>query len=610
MSVERSDASRVEIVTSQEIKKYEPTSELELRGSKIAEKAHDGILRKSGEPYIEHCRATAAILDAWGISDPAIKAAAWAHDTLEDCDWITFSYLEEELGARVAFIVNGVTKFVSSESGKSNKIETHRKVLDNQYVDLGVALVKLADRVHNMSTLDSMSPRKQKEIGEETLNVYAPLAQALGMWDIRNFLQDYAFRYVDPLNYELAKLQIDNDPRLNKNFLAHYTSSVCQALEEEGIVANIEPRIGGYWDLFKKRERLASEGLSNLDSFTGINDVVSIRVQTNSVTDCYRSIGVLHQKFGELIDLSKYDEYLGANKRDNGYESLQTTLSLPEGELEVAVTTAEKEQFNRWGVVYRMKEGLNGLQEYLLKAVLIENGDNDNVMFLHKNATGVDLAYTINNLIGATAQAVSVDGEVKPLGTVLPNASRVKIITGETRRAPDASLLKYCLPVTKRKIERQLNIQSRDNLVLQGRKRMEGILASRGFLVLEDLPSKTQNLINTLGCQSLDEVYFFVGRGNGLDNSIENWLNDEGIRKDTLGITTVRITGYNKSGILSEISTKITENKGNILNLNFKSLEENSYSLRLVVENLGSDGEIALKKYLSESDKYTKHEVV
>ena len=588
---------------------YVPTSELETKAKSIAIAAHDGVFRKSGEPYWTHCQAVASILDEWGIDDTEIKAAAWVHDVVEDCPDVSKEFIEQELGERVLFIVDGVSKFISPD-GNSDDGETHRKVMDRQYIDLGVSLVKIADRIHNMSTLDSMKPEKQREKAIETLEIYAPLAEALGMWDVRNKLQDISFMYLDPILYHKVSTQIDNDPRLNENFLGHYTSLVSVCLSENGVKGDVGVRVGGYYNLYKKRELQAMKGRSGISNFSSINDVVSLRVQVSSVADCYLATGAIHTLFGKDVDFSRYDEYIGGNKRDNGYEAIQTTVVIPDGKLlEIAVSTHEMESFNRWGVISKIKRGDSDLQDYLLKAVFVE-GNGETVKFLHRGATGVDIAYGINDVIGASTRGIIVEGVPHPLTTVIPNAAKVSLEVGTSRRAPEPELANYCLPSTKRKIESQLTLKSRDELVTEGLKRMEQILSPRGYLVLSDLGDRTQSLLNNLQLQSLDDLYFYVGVGTGMDSQIENWLDRKGINKETEDITTIRISGDDQKGIMSELTSEIYKLEGNIILINMQPISDNKYSLRLVIQKLGKEGEEAFINYISSNEKFKESLIV
>ncbi len=593
---------------------YAPTSKLEQIAANIAEESHTGVFRKSGEPYFYHCQAVAAILDTWGITDTETKAAAWVHDVLEDCPWISKEALSEQLGDRVVFIVDGVSKFISTETGKSDKTETHRKVLDRQYVDFGVAFVKLADRVHNMSTLSEMSLEKQKEKAEETLNIYVPLAEAVGLWEVKTYLEDISFQYLYPEKFKQVSDLIQNDPRLDEKFIEKYTSETAELMDRYGIDVQVEARIGGLWNLTKKQELAASRGFTSVNSFSSISDVISVRVLPNSIDDCYRAIGVLHQKFGSNVDYKRYNEYIGANMRVNGYQALQTTLNLPEGALEIAVTTKENELFNNWGVIQRINAGVENPHDSQLKAVIveIEGRQEETVRFLLKNATGVDLAYTLSDLVGASTDEILIDGVLCPVTTEIPNASRVELVVGATRRAPKPDFVNYALPRTKILIERQENMKMRDEQIHLGIKKLETVLSKRGYLSIEDMDNETQqSLLNNLKMQSIDDLYFYMGIADtSYIPQIEYWCNRKGITKENLGISTLQISGRDQKGILSEITALIVSNNGNITNFNLSSPSKDTFQMRIVVENLGLEGEVLLRKYLTESEKYEKFEVV
>ena len=212
---------------------------------KIAEEIHRGDIRKvSGEPYINHCVAVSSILESWGADEDECVAGL-LHDTVEDHpDLINLEFIAENFGERVAFLVDGVTK-LKTKAGEKSEFETLRKVTRESLIDVGVAKLKLADRKHNMTTMEGMKPETQRRKAKETLTVYAPLAESFGMWQVKNELEDLSFRYFDPARYEEIKKRVDRDPRLNLEFLLGLEIEIEDALSDFGLEVKIEHQVGG-----------------------------------------------------------------------------------------------------------------------------------------------------------------------------------------------------------------------------------------------------------------------------------------------------------------------------------------------------------------------------
>lgn len=566
----------------------------------FAQKSHDGQLRKSGEPYFTHCVGVYNIeKDEWGIKDDSVLAADLLHDTVEDCG-VSVGQLRVLFGDEVASLVSGVTKLKSS----SDK-ETLRKFLSESYINPRVSTIKLADRLHNMRTLQYMSPEKQIEKSRETLDVYTKLAESLGIWVAKTELEDLSFKYLDPQNYQKTAKLCDLDPRLDKNFTCNLSSRISQLLADTRIDGEVEIRKSGYWILNKKREKMALRGKSSLVDFRDINDLVSFRVQLNTVYDCYRFLYEIHRDFGSLVDYSRFDEFIGANKRINGYQAIQTTINFPQGPVEVAIMTKEMEEFNNRGIV-GLINSQKDLKDYALKLVFTPKGT---VRFLPKNATGVDFAGLINPRVLAEAESINIDGVDCPLTVVIPNASVLRVNLGETRRAPLGGLEKYCLPQTMRIIQEQRILENRDNLVNQGEKILESLLIPRGLLVLSDIGDSINPLLYRLGCQSLDDLYFLLGNRSVKEELINEELNLAGITKENLKITTIRLSGGDKPRVLIDVVRKISDMNKNIVHIEQKNVK-GQFNIRILVQDMNLDDENELKSFLTEDSRFSEGLVV
>lgn len=264
-----------------------------IEAYKLAFGVHELDKRKTGEPYIFHCTAVAEILGRWGADEDEIVAGL-LHDAVEDHpDILSLEQIEKGFGERVAHLVDGVSKF-RTPSGKDNDFETLRKIARETLFEPGVAKVKLADRLHNMQTLEAFSDDKQREKARETLAMYVPLAESLGLWQVKNALADISFSYMDPVRYNEVKNKIDGDPRLNEGFIRKTEEDIRGALVEAGVSAVVEHQVGGYWELSEKQKKSGMISDSHPKEFSDITDVVSFRVileGEQNKKECYSAMG-------------------------------------------------------------------------------------------------------------------------------------------------------------------------------------------------------------------------------------------------------------------------------------------------------------------------------
>ena len=583
-----------------DVKSIEFESDRLVSAYNFAQKSHEGQLRKSGEPYFTHCIEVCNILkNEWGITDENYLVTALLHDTVEDCG-LTIEQLKLQFGSEVAELVSGVTKLKSSTDK-----ETLKKVLDKSYINPGVAVIKLADRLHNMRTLQFMKPEKQISKSQETLDIYTRLAESLGIWEAKTELEDLCFKYLDPEKYQKTLIDLESDPRLSSNFTCYLISRIEQLLSDNNIDGKIETRKSGCWILNKKREKMALRGKSGCDGFGDINDVISFRVQLNTVHDCYRVLHEIHSDFGKMVDYDRFDEFIGDNKRVNGYEALQTTIDFPQGPIEIAIMTKEMEEFNNNGIV-GLINAKKDLKDYVLKLVFTPTGT---VRFLPKNATGVDFAAAINPRVLAEAESINVDGIDKPLTVVIPNASTLRVNLGESRRAPLDGVEDYCLPQTRKIIQEQRILENRDILVNQGQKKLESILIPRGLLVLADIGDSINPLLYKLGCQSINDLYFMVGNNSVKEELLNQELDLAGITKEKLKITSIRLVGDDKPKVLVDVIKKISGMDKNIVHIEQKNAD-GKFNIRILTENMGQIEEENLRQYLTNDSRFSEGLVV
>ncbi|MEL7666507.1 MAG: HD domain-containing protein [Candidatus Shapirobacteria bacterium] len=576
-------------------------SEKLLRAYNLASESHKGQLRKSGEPYFNHCVEVLKILhDEWGISEEKYLVAALLHDTVEDTG-ITSGQIKNEFGEEVSELIEGVTKL-----SNGNDKDTLSKVLNKSYINPGVAVIKLADRLHNMRTLGFMKAEKQIEKSTETLDVYTRLAESLGLWQVKIELEDLCFKYLDPDSYEQTKQQIDTDPRLDILFISHIKSNIDQLLTESGFNGGVDSRVNGYWCLKEKQRRLSMKGKCSPDTFDEINDVISFRVELNSIGDCYKLLEIIHKNFGEMVDYDRFDEFIGANKRVNGYEAIQTTINFPQGPVEIALLTQEMEEFNNWGVVSLIKKNEPDLRDYVLKLVFTPSGS---IRFMRKEATGVDFAALINPRVLAEAIGIRVNGNEKAISTVIPNASTIEVLVGKSRRAPMEQLEDFCLPQTRKIIQEQRRLEKRDILIEKGKEIMETILSPRGLLDLSDLGDIINPILYNFGCQGCDDLHFMVGNRSINTDELNMELDKAHITKTELNLSTLRLGGIDCPGILIDVVKIIDEMGTNIVHIDQKNTD-NVFLLRIIVKGLNLEQEIKLRGSLGSDDRFNSCVVV
>lgn len=450
----------------------EPDKKLIRRAFDFAEKYHQGQKRKTGEPFINHGLETAAYIAKLRLDAPAV-AAAILHDVCEDtpCD---LNRLRKEFGKEIAILVDGVTKlgkiritrrwiFLRSEKELEEydrQVETLRKMFMAMARDIRVVLIKLADRLHNMKTLEGVAPEKRLRIAKETLEIYAPLADRLGMGELKGKLEDLAFPYVYPKEYQELKTRIASRLIQKERYLNKIKAILLRRLNKEGIKPEIHGRVKHLYSLWKKLKRYDND-------LNRIYDLVALRIIVKNVEECYQVLGIIHDTWRPLIGRIK--DYIALPK-PNGYQSLHTTVFAENGELiEIQIRSKEMHDRAENGVAahwhYSEKKGtLDYLKRIVRRAPsqdLIwvnelarwQNSFKDNkevvdglgMDFFHdrifvytpqgdvKNlpagATPIDFAYAIHTEIGNTTSGAKVNGKMVELSQELQNGDIVQILT-------------------------------------------------------------------------------------------------------------------------------------------------------------------------------------
>lgn len=517
----------------------------------VAEKAHQGQKRRSGEPYIIHPVAAAKILAQMRM-DPQTIMAALLHDVLEDTK-IDRATLAEQFGEEVAALVDGVSKLtqIEFEDRIQQQAENFRKMILAMVRDIRVILVKLADRLHNMRTLDALDASKRRRIARETLEIYAPIANRLGMHTLFLELEDLGFVAMHPKRYAILKAAIKKARGHRKEIMSTIESTIKRALEERGLPpCAVWGREKHIYSIYKKMEQKQI-------SFAEIMDIFGFRIVTDSVDTCYRVLGIVHSLYKPLPE--RFKDYIAMSKA-NGYQSLHTTLFGPYGvPIEIQIRTADMDNMAEFGIAahwlykteeakinpaqVRARQWLKGLLEIQQSAdsslEFIENVKIDlfpdeiyvftpkgRILALPQGATPVDFAYDIHSDIGDSCVAAKIDRRLVPLSTKLTNGQTIEIITAPSAR-PSASWLNFVVTGKARgKIRHFLKNQQRAESVAFGEQLLQSALHVFGFS-LEKIPYEIMNrLLEFYQVKTMDDLAELVGLGNVLPQAVTRYLAD------------------------------------------------------------------------------------
>jgi guanosine-3',5'-bis(diphosphate) 3'-pyrophosphohydrolase len=501
--------------------------------------AHEGQSRVSGEPYIYHPIAVARILAQMHMDVKSIIASI-LHDVLEDTP-ATRKLIEREFGQDVAHLVDGVSKLTHIKF--KNKIEQQaeniQKVLLAMAKDIRVIMIKLADRLHNMRTLGPLKPDKRRRIAQETLEIYIPIANRLGIYTIRHELENLVFKAIHPVRYRVLEHAINKASGHRKELIEKINQALGARLVDMSIDAQIVSRKKHLFSIYNK---MKDKGLP----FNKVLDVYALRVLVDSVDDCYRVLGIVHNLFKPIP--GRFKDYIAIPK-SNGYQSLHTALYGPHGiPMEVQIRTQEMDKFAESGIAAhwlykspdekgeiaahaRARDWLTGILEMQQTAgdsleflenvkvdlfhdeVYVYTPDGD-IMKLPRNATPVDFAYAVHTDIGNHCVAAKIDHSFTPLNTPLYSGQTVEIVTSPGSR-PNAAWLNYVVTAKARSnIRNYLKHMQAGEAMSQGRRLLERCLKPLGMR-LDDVKKKNiKAVLKEYGFNNLDELLEDVGMGN------------------------------------------------------------------------------------------------
>ncbi len=514
----------------------------------FAASAHAGQVRLSGEPYLSHPLAVAATLAEMGFDEPTI-AAGLLHDTVEDTD-VTIDDIAENFGDECADIVDGVTKIsrIPFDSKEEAQAENIRKMILAMSHDMRVIMVKLADRLHNMSTLDFQKAYKQKRIAQETMDIYAPLANRLGLYVLMRRLEDLSFKYLRPDVYNLIDHWLADHQVVEKKMIEKVVGMLRTILEQADIQGDVYGRVKHKYSIYKK---MMAEGLT-LDE---MHDIMAFRMIVKEVRDCYAALGLVHQQWKPVH--GRFKDYISMPKV-NGYQSLHTTVIGPDGErIEVQIRTEEMHRQAEHGIaahwLYKEHGRINSkdLEQFSWLNEIFERqrDESDSGEFMHalkmdlfqdevyvytpagdvkelpEGATPLDFAYHVHTKVGQHCAGAKVNGRLVPLGRPLKNGDTVEVITDPSRN-PNRDWLKIVKTARARnRIQHYLRTEERQRAMQLGREMLEK--EGRKVSINAIRAAKEGQLVivaQDMNFDSLDDLYAAVGYAHVTPRKVLNKL--------------------------------------------------------------------------------------
>ena len=571
-----------------------PRTEAIAAAYRWGKEIHAGQLRMSGEPYFEtHCVWVASFLDHL-IGNEAWTIAGLLHDVVEDQNG-NFDQIRKKfpgpLGEEIAHIVDGVTKMSTPRDGRSRELETLRKIA--MFRDPAVFLVKLADKTHNLSTLQHMSAEKQVAKATEAIRAYAKLAGILNCYRWRRWIEDISFPYAEPEVYRNVREIIDRDPRLSIEFINGFMDRLSTVMDDAGVNGEINITVNGYWQSWQKLRRMARMRTGSMSSFESLNDLISFRmiVDEADIDGCYRLLARVNRFLGPYLDHNRFDDYIACPQ--NGYRALQVTAWIPEyGAIETAIATRDMEGENVWGIVYKLQKGKD-ISEYKPIEVFTPTGG---ARFLPEGSTVLDAVASIQQeFLLDKISAVEVNGNLVHLSDQVNPGDVIEVITGGRRIRPISAWLQFANNSTARLLRAVLATEALKTAAETGREQIKNILSERGILALEDVLALESHridlLLETLGGASLEDLYAAVGGGAIQLSDLSAALDEIGISKARLNWTTINImAGHasNQPGVLARLAGLISNAGGNILRSVNDTTSDGGFALRLVVQGLST----------------------
>jgi GTP pyrophosphokinase len=524
------------------VRTYQPAADAELirRAYEYAKVAHEGQKRKSGDPYFVHPASVAGIITDLRL-DTASVCAGLLHDVVEDT-LATSKDLEREFGVEIATLVDGVTKlskmnFISKEDAQA---ENFRKMVIAMARDIRVLLVKLCDRVDNMRTLEHMKPESQERIARETMEIYAPLANRLGMQNFKSELEDLSFRWLEPDGYKEVSAAIEKTQRERDKYIANVCKTLASRLAEQGFAADVAGRAKHLYSVWRKMKQ-SEVGIEQ------IYDIIAFRVLVESVGDCYATLGVVHSKWTPVP--GRFKDYIALPK-PNMYQSLHTTVLGPGRErIEIQIRTHEMHRVAERGIAAHWKykerhgggiagedaerfEWLRKLMEWqkdlkdpaeFLEGVKVDLFQDEVYVFTPKGdvkvfprgSTPIDFAYQIHSQLGNKITGARVNGKLEPLRYKLRNGDVIEVVTSTSQQPSKDWLDIVATTGAKAKIRNYLRQEQREKSLKLGRELLEREFgrASVSLAKLLKNDNELRGVLESLRVMNTDELFIGIGYG-------------------------------------------------------------------------------------------------
>ena len=566
---------------------------------KFAEKCHSGQLRKTGDPYIIHPVFTAIYLSNMKMDWETISAAL-LHDVIEDCG-VTFEEIEKLFGRDVAGLVDGVTKLPTlkisskntnfSTNNEISRAATIRKLLISTSEDARVILIKLADRLHNMETLHALDEESILRISQETMEIFAPLAHRLGIWDFKWKLEDESFKYLFPKSYkEIANL-ISSKRKEREKYATRATRMLEEALAKSSIQCLVEGRVKHLYSIFKKIEKYSNLG----KRFDEIHDLIALRIVVNTKQDCYLALGALHELWKPIP--GEFDDYI-ANPKESMYQSIHSTvMCLDSYPVEIQIRTKEMHNTAEMGIAahWQYKDGVDEDGGYLNKLNWFRNlidwqielPEDENyidsvktdlskeriycytpagdIKSIPEGSTPIDFAYEVHTELGNEVNSALINGQSVPLNATISNGDLVEIIKSNSSQGPKLEWLNTDLGfVTTSK--------SRFKIRQWFRKEEKNLSIERGKSVVLSLVDKLkidlplEEIASKLKYQNLDELLLHIGSGSlnspKLVKKLTTLIN-YGERKNI----SLKINSDDRVGLIRDVTEIISKEGLNIISI-------------------------------------------
>ncbi len=546
------------------VQKYHPSADISMieKAYQVAMRMHNGQMRKSGEPYVIHPICVGIILADLELDKESI-AAGLLHDVVEDTP-MTTEDVEKLFGSEVALLVDGVTK-LGQLSYSADKVDEQAENLRKMFLamakDIRVILIKLADRLHNMRTLKYMRPEKQREKARETMDIYAPIAQRLGISKVKTELDDLALKYLEPDVYYNLVSQISDKKSVRERFVQSIVAEVRQHMANANIEADVQGRVKHFFSIYKK--------MVNQDkTLDQIYDLFAVRILVDSVKNCYAALGVIHEMYKPIP--GRFKDYIAMPKA-NMYQSLHTTLIGPKGQpFEIQIRTYEMHRTAEYGIAAHWKykesggsteqnvEGKDSAEAKLtwLRQILEWQRDmSDNKEFLNSlksdldlfsdsvycftpggdvktlpnGSNPIDFAYSIHSAVGNKMIGARVNGKLMPIDYVIQNGDRIEIITSQNSKGPSRDWIGLVKSAQARnKINQWFRTEFKEENILKGKELITQYCKMKGIQLPQIMkPEYQESVLRKYGFRDWDSVMAAVGHGGLKEGQVVNKMAEE-----------------------------------------------------------------------------------